>query len=403
MKSKKESTPATATASAIERRQHSGVLQILGELGVVYFRATLDGQILEFSPAENNITGYTLEELNRGGGREMPYAIEGARGNVIKQAKKGEGAFVGVRATLRRKSGDTFIAEGDLRIVQSETGEEIVEGLYRDVSDRLRTQEFIGVDKDEVLQDFELYQQLQEFASFHLDYITSLAHQLTAPFVSLVGNLDNFKRGLISTDTIQDRLPYLIGQANTCVRLVKNISYMDKILRGVSFSKDSGISLARLAIETKLDLLPVFKKKQIRMHVDGESINRHLPSVGGHKDMLRQVVFNLTDNAIKYSFDRTTVMMRARHLPDGRVFEVCNQGLSIPLSERKRIFGRGYRTRKAAMLIPHGTGLGLWLARKIVEGHGAKIRCTEVVDDGASWTVFQVFFPDAVISDRRRP
>lgn len=108
--------------------------------------------------------------------------------------------------------------------------------------------------------------------------------------------------------------------------------------------------------------------------------------------MLRQVLVNLVDNAIKYSLPETSIYVRARHWPDGPSLEITNIGLPIPEEEREKIFQRGYRTRKAHAVIPHGTGFGLWLVRKVVEAHGATIQMHELDEGGPRRNLFRICF-----------
>jgi signal transduction histidine kinase len=57
------------------------------------------------------------------------------------------------------------------------------------------------------------------------------------------------------------------------------------------------------------------------------------------------------------------------------------------------VFERGFRTPQAKASVPHGTGLGLWLVRKILAAHDAQIACTDERDDGATRVVFRITFP----------
>jgi two-component system phosphate regulon sensor histidine kinase PhoR len=118
--------------------------------------------------------------------------------------------------------------------------------------------------------------------------------------------------------------------------------------------------------------------------------------------MLRQVVVNLVDNAIKYSVPRSRIRIRAQHWREGRILDISNQGLPVPKDLREKIFDRGFRTNKAKMTIPHGTGLGLWLVRKIVEAHGAQVRCQEITENHQRRTLFRIVFPHGRASTRRK-
>jgi PAS domain S-box-containing protein len=382
--------------------QHRRLLELLGAMKAAYFSADQDGITQVSTPTDRELTGYSEDELRKMS-RDKLFHNPTELAQLLNKAREQEGQLALVRGMvvrMRRKDGTTFWAEGDLRILRDPQGREIGrEGLYRDVTDRIRLQGFLNADTQRVLSDDELFSRLKQDAEFHLDYMSSLGHQLQTPLGSLVETLRNFETGVVSQKDLVSRLPYVIGQAVVCTRLVRNLSYMDKILSGEKFERER-VSLAKLAIETKLDFIHLLREKRLELHVDDESLDRLL-RVQGHGEMLRQVLVNLIDNAIKYSSPGTTINIRGRQWPEGPAFEITSQGLPIPDGDREKIFQRGFRTRKAATLVPHGTGLGLWLVRKIVEAHGASIRCQEIFEGGQKRILFRITFPGYAANARR--
>jgi PAS domain S-box-containing protein len=371
--------------------QHKSLLELLDTFGIAYFQADREGRTLRSTQRDSEITGYPAAEL-KALRRTKLYRYPTHREGLLEKARRNEGKVSREAVQMRRKDGTFYWAEGDLRVFTDANGQEIgSEGFYRDVTDRMSLQRFLNEDSERILSEDELFTLLKQDAEFHLNYLNSLSHQLQTPLTSLIHNLRNLEKGVVSPRGIADRLPYVIGQAVVCTRFVQNLSYMDKVLRGESFQREK-VSLARLAIETKLDFIHLLREKKLDLVIDDESVDRVL-HVQGHQEMLRQVVINLMDNAIKYSLPRTSIHIRARHWPDGPSFEITNVGLPIPEDEHEKIFQRGHRARKAQALIPHGTGLGLWLVRKIVEAHGAKIRFYEVDECGPKRNLFRICFP----------
>jgi len=371
--------------------QHKRLLELLDAIEVAYFQDDQNGITREPTDAESRITGYTKEELE-GLNRQKLYPEPTQRNRLLERARKNQGPLVQVVQQMVRKDGTRMWVEGDLRILRDFEGREIgVEGFYRNVTNRLRLQSFLNEDTERVLGDDELFDRLKRNAELHLDYMSSLSHQLQTPLGALIETLRNFETGILSQQRLMDRLPYVIGQALVCSQLVRNLSYMDKILQDEQFHRER-VSLTKLAIETKLDFLHLLHEKRIDIQVDNESLDRML-RVQGHREMLRQVVVNLVDNAIKYSIPGSTIYIRGRNWPEGPAFEISNQGLPISDKDREKIFERGFRTRQAYGLVPHGTGLGLWLVRKILEAHDASIRCQQVIEGGQKRVVFRIVFP----------
>src|SRR5262249_31828758 len=158
-------------------------------------------------------------------------------------------------------------------------------------------------------------------------------------------------------------------------RMVRSFAYMRSILTGESFAS-AAVSLTELAVETRADFSHLLAKHHMDLVLETAGLDGEL-IVQGHREMLRQVLLNLVANGIKYSPDETRIVIRERQEVAGPTLEVINEGFEIPAVVRERIFERGYRARAASQWIPHGTGLGLWLVRKILDLHGAQIDFTE--------------------------
>jgi two-component system OmpR family sensor kinase len=129
---------------------------------------------------------------------------------------------------------------------------------------------------------------------------------------------------------------------------------------------------------------------------EGRSINLlvskvpALPPVTGDRDMLGLAVFNLLDNALKYSAPTDAVEVRVRE--DGRALfiEVADGGAGIPPQEQQRIFDDLYRGENARET--EGSGLGLALARRIVQLHGGDVSLRSDPAQGRG-TVFTIRLP----------
>ena len=102
------------------------------------------------------------------------------------------------------------------------------------------------------------------------------------------------------------------------------------------------------------------------------------------------VIFNLLDNAVKYSPGGTKIMIRVNILVSYVFIEVEDEGIGIPKSEYADIFKRFYRGRGAAVLWEEGAGVGLYLVRKILEEQGGSVRAIKAPGGG---TIMQMMLP----------
>ncbi len=398
--------PAAPYAIAVIRdtteRQH--LVELLANKKLAYFRSDKDGNTVETSDAEAELTGYSTEDLE-GKQRKDLYLVRSDRAELMERVREANGKFVYARERLKRKDDSWFWAEGFVRLLRDQTGEEKgTDGLYEDVTDRLELQGFLDVEPGVLLKGHELYSKLEKNARFQLLFMTSLSHQLRSPLGALIRHLENFSKGVTDASRFSKHLKYCIGQAKTCGQLVTNLTYMDKILKRESF-RFKKIDLTRLAIETKLDYRDLAERHGVRIRVHDAELNRMFDGVWGHSGLLRQVFINLFDNAIKYSLPRTTVVVRGVEEVGAKCLRISNEGFRIPRKDRERIFDQGVRLPKAKAWASDGSGLGLWLIRKILDSHGAKICCTEVYEYGEDRTAFKISFPVGPLRrsvDRRR-
>jgi two-component system phosphate regulon sensor histidine kinase PhoR len=221
--------------------------------------------------------------------------------------------------------------------------------------------------------------------------MTSLGHQLGSPLGALAENLKNFQKGVTDAHRFSEGIKHAIGQTRVCAQLVANLTYMDLLLRGETLDFRP-VRLSKIAIETKLNFAHLAREKDLKILVRDEDIDTKL-EVWGHEGLLRQVFVNLIDNAIKYSSPGSRIMIDAKEGVESNYLQVSNRGIGVPPGLREKIFFQGVRLKKARMAVPDGTGLGLWLVRRILVAHQAEIICDEVFEKGSLRTAFQIYFP----------
>jgi signal transduction histidine kinase len=100
----------------------------------------------------------------------------------------------------------------------------------------------------------------------------------------------------------------------------------------------------------------------------------NFPTIRGDADQLRRALFNLVQNAIKYSPTGGEVLIVGEVAPPGRVIvRIIDPGIGIPPGEEERIFDRFHRADTRLSRATAGVGLGLYITRSVIEGHGGRI------------------------------
>ena len=110
------------------------------------------------------------------------------------------------------------------------------------------------------------------------------------------------------------------------------------------------------------------KQREVTISLTGEACN-----VRGSKDLLKELIENLSQNAIRYNNPGGKVSIAISKIDGRSVLTVKDNGIGIPASEQERVFERFYRVDKSRSKATGGTGLGLAIVKHIVEIHDAKL------------------------------
>ena len=169
-------------------------------------------------------------------------------------------------------------------------------------------------------------------------------------------------------------------EAARMYRLIHDLLDMNAIEAGKLHVHRRAQEIAPLVDEVVDTLKPLAHAKQIDLQLEAPP---ELPIVHADRDRLFQVFSNLGGNAIKFTPEGGRVMIRVRQGDDVVTFEVADTGPGIPPSDVARVFDRYWQAKKTANL---GSGLGLTIAKGIVEAHGGHIDVSSALGQGTVFT-----------------
>lgn len=213
---------------------------------------------------------------------------------------------------------------------------------------------------------------LQELDEAKDEFVSMASHQLRTPLTSVKGYLSMVLEGdagelrpsqkklLEEAYAGSQRMVYLIGD-------FLNVSRMrtGKFMLEYSESNLAGV------IDEEID--------QLRATAEGRNMNfiyeapKSFPSARLDENKIRQVIMNLIDNAIYYSKPGGTIKVELYTQDEQLMFRVKDNGIGVPLKEQKDLFEKFFRATNARKVRPDGTGLGLFMIKKVVLAHGGTI------------------------------
>ncbi len=121
-------------------------------------------------------------------------------------------------------------------------------------------------------------------------------------------------------------------------------------------------------------------------HIEFSSQDQ-VPSIRADRELLARVFWNLLDNAVKYSPDHRTVRVEMAKAGSRLLVRVRDEGLGIPVAEQREIFRKFVRGAASKAATIKGTGIGLAMAREIVNAHGGEIRVDSEIGRGSTFSV----------------
>ncbi len=243
------------------------------------------------------------------------------------------------------------------------------------------------------LRNARLIEELQRSNRLKDDFLANLSHEVRTPLTGIVGWTEVLLDSGPKDAPSRRALEAIIGQAHTLSRMLTDLIDLSRI---DNFGLEIRHTKVRLAetISAALDAVaPTATKKGVPITCE---VATDLPVLDGDPARLQQVVWNLLSNAVKFSPPGKPVTVTARADGEGVELLVEDQGAGIEPSFLPLIFDRFRQEETSSSRRFGGLGVGLSIARAIVEAHGGLIEAaSEGRDRGAR---FRVFFPPGSVS-----
>jgi signal transduction histidine kinase len=228
--------------------------------------------------------------------------------------------------------------------------------------------------------------QAERANEFKTRFLASVSHELRTPLGGILGFAELLDQGLAGdlSELQQAHVKQILSSAEHLILLVNDLLDLSKIEAGRMELSPRWTPLRSLTDSVLGALLPVAAKAGVDVTAD---VPADFPRLYVDPLRMRQVLFNLVSNAIKFSPQGSTATLRAYMEPGTAAIAVEDHGIGIPGEQVHRLFQEFQQVRDSAGNGPAGTGLGLALARHFVELHGGTIGVDTVPGRGSVFTV----------------
>jgi two-component system sensor histidine kinase KdpD len=288
---------------------------------------------------------------------------------------------VAVRGDLiRQDDSDSYVP---LRVGLKTVGALAVAGgnLSRETLEAIGSLTGLAIERARALEQLTLHRASQESEKLRSALLDSVAHEFRTPLTGIKASVTSLLSAphideamrlelLTVIDEETDRLNRLVGEAAEMARLDSGMFKLNRQPHAIGDALDPALEGTRLLLQNH------------RVEVN---IADGLPSVNIDANLIREVITHLLENAAKYSSEYTQVRVTAERKGSRIAVSVADQGPGIDSFEQSLIFEKFYRG-KNQQLAAHGTGMGLAIAKVIVEAHGGTIGVVSQVGKGSVFT-----------------
>jgi PAS domain S-box-containing protein len=223
------------------------------------------------------------------------------------------------------------------------------------------------------------------FSDNQAEFTSTISHDMRLPLTYMKGYLDMMPMvGQVNEkqETFLDKIATGITELTDLVEKILDASKLDPMGNYQLTREPSDIG--EIIHDAMTIQTPMAERKKIKLISD---VSRTLPILNVDQGMLKRAINNLIDNAIKYTPDGGTVTVRANAQGDSLSISVIDTGEGISEEDQKKLFSRFKRIRKRGQERIKGTGLGLYIVKRLAQRHGGDATLTSELGKGSTFTI----------------
>lgn len=246
----------------------------------------------------------------------------------------------------------------------------------------------VNVNSDDELGDLatafnDMASELAVLEKTRRTFVANVSHELKTPMTTISGFIDGILDGTIPPEKEKYYLKIVSDEVKRLSRLVVAMLNMSKIESGNFKIKPHDYDISEQIFTIFLNFEQKINDKHIEV-LGMENLSNTI--VYADEDIIYQVVYNLVDNAVKFTNENGYIEVSAEKANDKVFIKIKNSGQGISSEEATKIFERFYKVDRSRSLDVKGAGLGLYLVKNMVELHGGQITVNSVENEYTEFT-----------------
>ena len=212
------------------------------------------------------------------------------------------------------------------------------------------------------------------------DFVNNFSHEFKTPIVSIKGFAEELKRNDLTEEERIKYLDIIIEESNRLAELSTNILNLSKIEKQTILTDKVKVNIGEQMRKVILVEMKKIEHKNIELNLEIDDVNAIV-----NEGLMEQVWINIIENAIKYSNQNGILDISVKNNGEEIIVKIKDNGIGIEEEELEHIFNKFYKIDKSAS--SPGNGIGLELAKKIVDLHEGKIEVKSKINEGTEFTI----------------
>ncbi|HEY9080253.1 PAS domain S-box protein [Magnetovibrio sp.] len=353
------------------------VRTILDNIVEAFYRTDNEGRITMCSAAIENLLGYKPDELIGVQAREL-YVDPNDREGYLQALKKNRGRVRDYEVRLQRKDGSEIWAASSGHYIYDRDDNVVgLEGTTRDITRRKKAEHELLLAKE----------QAEQASAAKTEFLSGMSHELRTPLNSIIGfsQMLELHSATLLSDKQQEYLDIIRTSGEHLLTLINEILDLASVEAGRMHVHLKPVSAAGVIDECVTLVQPLALKRSVRFAV--AEIAGPQVQIQVDRMKFKQVLLNLMSNAVKYNVQGGRVEISARNDGAGGLrIDVTDTGQGLSADECAQLF-EPFQRLGAERTDVEGTGLGLVLAKRMIDAMGGDVRVTSAPGLGSTFTV----------------